>query len=205
MPELSSEASSSTEEHLKAIVYQLYQLQEGLSKERKALAQEGVELWELTQAFQKRMTALQNLTSDARSHIRKSILESSQELAQAVSEPIQQEASLATQKIAQMMDHCVEQAQKTFSTYQKELRVTHWKVIGIGLSMAVVTGVLIVQLLMPPPMSPLTGAQLKTYYAGVRFEAIWPKLSKKEQERLLQLEKEGNKGVKPINKPINRY
>jgi len=59
--------------------------------------------------------------------------------------------------------------------------------MGSIFALAFAVGVFVVRLLMPEPYLPLTGHQLKTYENGRLLEAFWPKLSKKEKDRLINL------------------
>jgi hypothetical protein len=43
---------------------------------------------------------------------------------------------------------------------------------------------LVMYLVTPTPLSPITGEELVTYGNGKRFETFWPKLSQEEKDRL---------------------
>jgi hypothetical protein len=59
---------------------------------------------------------------------------------------------------------------------------------GMGLAAAVALSFIFVRWLMPTPILPLTDAMLKTYVHGVKYEYVWPRLSRQEQKRLEAIE-----------------
>ena len=75
----------------------------------------------------------------------------------------------------------------TLMRYESEMKNTQWKIIGSTMLSAIVTSLLIVWLLMSTPTLPLTNAQMKDLRSGQLMHAVWPKLSKKEQQHWVTL------------------
>jgi hypothetical protein len=65
--------------------------------------------------------------------------------------------------------------------YYSELSQYKWVTIGVAALTTILTSLLIVKLLMPTPIMPLTAQQLDTYESGEAFQLILSKLSTRQK------------------------
>lgn len=175
------------EDRLKAIAYQFIALYERWSEDRQLAAKQGADTAELVKLFTEQVKNFKTLEPNVREQIRVSIQNAISSSAKTIGEEIGKEANRATENTVRQLANATEKTEQTLRHYQSEVITTQWKVIGISVFTTIVTCLLLVWLLIPKPTLPLTDAQVKDLYSGQAMDAVWPQLSKQEQQHWLEL------------------
>lgn len=175
------------EDRLKAIAYQFIALYERWSEDRQLAAKQGADTAELVKLFTEQVKNFKTLEPNVREQIRVSIQNAISSSAKTIGEEIGKEANRATENTVRQLANATEKTEQTLRHYQSEVITTQWKVIGISVFTTIVTCLLLVWLLIPKPTLPLTDAQVKDLYSGQAMDAVWPQLSKQEQQHWLAL------------------
>jgi hypothetical protein len=175
------------EDRLKAIAYQFISLYERWSEDRQVAAKQGADIQELIEIFIEQVKQFKTLEPNVRLELLTSIQNATSSAFEKMGETIGQEATRATDRIAKQLAQVTDRTERTLTRYENETIATQWKIIGISVFTTVLTSLLLVWLLIPKPISPLTDEQLLTYQSGIMMEKFWDKISKKEQNRLINL------------------
>jgi hypothetical protein len=175
------------EDRLKAIAYQFISLYERWSEDRQVAAKQGADIQELVEVFIEQVKQFKTLEPNVRLELLTSIQNATSSAFEKIGETIGQEATRATDHIAKQLAQVTDRTERTLTRYESETIATQWKIIGVSVVTTVLTSLLLVWLLIPKPTSPLTDEQLLTYQNGITMEKFWDKISKKEQNRLINL------------------
>ncbi len=175
------------EERLKGIAYQFIALYERWSEDRQVAAKQGADTAELVQLFTEQVKGFQTLEPKVRQQIVASIHNAAAGVAKTVAEATAKEATRATEAITQQLTRVTQQAENTLNHYQADVITNQWKLIGITAITTIITCLLLVWLLIPKPTLPLSNEQITYLNSGIMMELVWPKLTKKEQDRWLKL------------------
>jgi len=175
------------EERLKAIVYQFISLYERWSEDRQLAAKQGADTAALIKTFTEQVEQFKTLEPEVRRHIVSSIQRSTVDAANVISEKIRQEANHAIENTVQQLADAVERAERVLHAQQKNIRTNQWKIITCTVLTTLAASLLLVWLLMPKPVLPLTPKQMTYLSNGQAMEVIWPTLSKKERAHFLKL------------------
>lgn len=178
------------EEKLAGTLYQYLNLHDRSVDERLAFAKQMGDMAQLLKQFTEQIKGFKELESKVRRDILETICQAAaaatQKMTEKFSEATHQQIDASAKKLQQVVDAAATQL------YVHKKRVDKWQYLLNGgfLGLAVMVGIVIGEwLFMPTPYLPLTGNQLQTYESGRLIESFWPKLSKKEQQHLLQLAK----------------
>jgi len=181
----------SGEDRLKAIVYQFVALYERWSEDRQAFVQQNFDAAELVRIFTQQVKNFEELEPTVREHLTLSIRNATVNATREISEKIGKEATSATEKSAQRLMQVTDVAERTLRHYQSEIIASQWKIILISVVTAITCSLLVVwllvKILMPAPILPLSNKQIEYLNSGMMMEKVWPKLSKKEQEQWREL------------------
>lgn len=186
-------AEMSQEDRLKAVLYQFITLYERWAEDRQLAAKQGADIAESIKLFRSQVQNFKFLGAEVRQEINDSI---EQAATSATKEITQQISKIATHQVdasTKNLQKAVEVATHQLGGHQQQ--IDHWFygwIAGV-FGAAVIVAVLVAHWMIPVPYLPLTGQQLQTYEHGRLFEALWPKLSKKEQNRLMSLAKAKDK------------
>ncbi len=177
----------SVEDRLKAIVYQFILLHDRWSEERQVAAKQGADMADLLKLFDYQIKNFKTLESKVRQEITHTVQQSATTATKEMTEKISKTATDYVDASAKRLQQAVEVAAKQLDSHQRQIKGWYYWWMGSIFALAFAVGVFVVRLLMPEPYLPLTGHQLKTYENGRLLEAFWPKLSKKEKDRLINL------------------
>jgi hypothetical protein len=183
------------EEQLEAILFQFVNLYERWAEDRQKTAKQGADIEKFIKQFASevdRFSAVENaVIAKLKNSLDHTTVSISEMVHGAVSHAVDRSIDDTAKKIKDSALH----AENIFSEYQSSLNWSHWKLTAITALSSIVASLLIVWWLMPKPTLPLTDAQITTYRNGLMFNGFWPKLSKRQQNWLLNVAvgKENNK------------
>lgn len=181
LPEMTSE------DRLKAVLYQFITLYERWAEDRQVAAKQGADTAQLVTVFLEQVKNFQSLEPKVRQQISNSIESASSSAVKSMGKAIGEEATRSVEDTAKKLKTTVEATQRTLNAYQEEIVMVGWKVILTTAVTSIVICLLLVWLLIPKATLPLTDQQINFLNDGQLMHVIWPKLSKKEQQHWLVL------------------
>jgi len=176
-------------DRLDSVLFQFINLYERWSEDRQLAVKQSAAIAKLVQALADEintLTQLQNtLPSVVSRQVEMTLTEEIKDLAKTFTKVTHKE----TDTIAKRLSSTADKVQYTLSLSQQQFEAQEqfafWTSSAITVVTTLLASILIVKLLMPAPTSPLTNEQLATYQQSQLLQSFWPKLTKKEQERLL--------------------
>jgi hypothetical protein len=188
--EITEASQLTTEGRLEAILFQFITLYERWSEDRQAAAKQGAETAKLIEKFTEQVNHFQNFESSVRQQLIVRITDSIGSVGKVVGE----EASCAARKeirntVERLRDVTTE-SESVLKAYKQEVITTQWKVILISVLTTITTCLVLVWSIIPAPKLPLNDQQLSYLEGGRVMAKIWPKFTKKEQERFSALARE---------------
>lgn len=174
-------------QRLESVLFQFVQLYERWSEDRQVVAKLANSIKELGDVLIQQMQRFGELEPQVRRKIEESISIASNQVGRVIAEEANKCALNQVKHTVDQLEATVERARKAIVTYEREVVSMHWKVIIGSVITTVLTCVLLVWLVIPEPAIPLTKNQVKLLTNGELFDVVWPKLTKKEQERWHQI------------------
>lgn len=181
-----------SEERLEAVLYQFISLYERWSEDRQVAAKQGANAAKLVQYFTEQVKNFEQLESGVKRSIIESIREVSKSVGKQISDAALQVAAEQIDRTVKELQFSAKNAQSVLESYKREVISTQWKVICATVGATIATCSLLVWLVIPKPVIPLTDKQIEVLRSGQLMNLVWPKLSKKEQEHWLKLANEVN-------------
>jgi hypothetical protein len=183
------ESALTPEEHLESILFQFVNLYERWSEDRQVAAKQGADIAKFVKAFSEQITHFESIEEGVRKDITTSIEVAAKNMGVSMGKMIGEAASKEVEPIVRKLREVVHDAEMSLSRYCSDSQLTKWKTIGITAFSSIAVSLMIAWLIMPRPMIPLTNDQIATYQSGVFFESVWPKLSTKQRQSILDISK----------------
>lgn len=174
-------------QRLEGVLFQFVQLYERWAEDRQVVAKLASSIKELGDVLVQQMKKFGELEPQVRRKIEESISIASNQVGRIVGDEANKSALNQVKHTVDQLEATVERARRAIVTYEKEVVSMHWKVIIGSVVATVLTCVLLVWLVIPKPAVPMTEDQVRLLTNGKLFDVIWPKLTKKEQERWHQI------------------
>lgn len=187
MNETNTPPKMSTDDRLKAILYQFIQLYERWSEDRQVAAKQGADTAQLVAIFTQQVKKFKDLEPEVRKELIFNIEDAIRNAAGSMSRSLGEQALNATKDASIQLSNTVSRAKETLESYRIEFKYTHWKIIAASCLTTVATCALLVWLVIPKPISPMTDEQFSTYLNGIEYQGFWPKLNHKQQAWLTHL------------------
>lgn len=172
------------EDRLKAVLYQYIKLYERWSDDRQVFIKYLSQLDEFCGKLDKQLKKLCSIENDVRNQVITSIQNEMRGVAEGISKKIEGSAITTIQNTESKLETAVNNAARALDRYEYERTLSHLKVIGIAIISSALSALLIVKLLMPAPIVPLTGRNLKALNGGLELLDIWPYLSRGTKSEL---------------------
>jgi hypothetical protein len=182
MSEIENTIEMKHDDRLKAILYQFIKLYERWAEDRQVAAKQGAELEELISLFSEQIEDFQSLESTVRDQIISSIENVSKNAVKSLGAEIGFEATKAVEHTAYQLYGSVDKAQRALNSYEHTVALSQWKTLFFTMATTIITSLLLVWLLIPAPMLPLTKNQINDLNQADWFNSAWPLLSKKEKK-----------------------
>lgn len=178
-----------SEEHLESILFQFVNLYERWSEDRQVTAKQSADLAKFVKVFAQQVNEFATLEEKVREDIHASMRTEAKNMAVYLGETIGEAARKQIEPTIKQLDEACDEARSNLMGYYLQVSSAKWMTIGVTVVTTILTSLLIVKCLMPVPTSPLTNQQIDTYRAGEVFELIYPKLSPKQKQWLLDIAK----------------
>ncbi len=172
------------EDRLKAVLYQYIKLYDRWSDDRQIFMKYMSQLDEFCEKLEKQLKKIGSIESDVRNQLINSIQKEMSGVANTISRKIEGSAIATIQNTESKLETAVNNAARALERYEYERTLSHIKVIGIAIISSALSALLIVKLLMPAPVVPLTGRYLKALNGGLELLDIWPYLSRGTKSEL---------------------
>lgn len=183
------ESTLTPAEHLESILFQFVNLYERWSEDRQVAAKQGADIAKFVKAFSEQVTNFESIEEGVRDDITTSVEAAAKNMGISIGKTVGEAASREVEPIVRKLREAVHDAEMSLSRYRSDSRLTKWKTIGITAFSSIAVSLMIAWLIMPRPMIPLTNDQIATYQSGVFFESVWPKLSTKQRQSILDVSK----------------
>jgi hypothetical protein len=195
LQETEQEGSALTpEEHLESILFQFVNLYERWSEDRQVAARQGADIAKFVKAFSEQVAIFESIEEGVRDDMTTSIEAAAKNTGVSMGKMIGEAASKEVEPIVRKLREAVHDAEMSLSRYRSDSRLTKWTTIGITAFSSVAVSLIIswaIMLRLKPTM-PLTNDQIATYQTGIFFESVWPKLSTKQRQSILDVSKTKN-------------
>lgn len=190
-----NEQELTMEDRLKAIAYQFIKLYERWSEDRQVLMKQAADTATLMQQFDQQLNQFKEIDAAFRKRLGEFIRQEAANVGKEVGEAVGQSASEAAtaqvEAVAESLQKTVDSAQRAIQAQTDTIKSITWVfwviVFAVGLFGGLSAGAVVYHFMIKPPA--LTKDQQLTLEAGEFAQSLWPKLSKKEQQRLLKIEK----------------
>lgn len=177
------------EDRLKAVAYQFMMLYERWSEDRQVAAKQGDDIAAQVKLFTEQVQGFKELEPKVRRHIAATVAEAAQAAGQKVGEKIEEagtrQMDASSRRLQQAVNNTIERLNAYEMEKKKNSKWERYFYIGSLLVVAILVGLFVGRYAVSNV--DLINSQLDTYQAGRYLKLVWPKLSKKEQERLHQL------------------
>lgn len=184
--ELKQAKESSQEDHLEAILYEFVKLHEDmLNDANKRDTEAKGRIKQFASQLQEFEKLAETVKNDIRASIRTEAENTAVYLGQSIGEAARKQIAPTVKKLEEASD----EARGNLVGYYRELSSYKWITMGVLALTTILTSLLIVKLLMPTPIMPLTAQQIDTYGAGEVFQSILPKLSARQRQWLFDVAK----------------
>jgi hypothetical protein len=183
------EESLTPDEHLEAVLFQFVTLYERWSEDRQVTAKQSADIAKFVKEFAQQVNKFATLEERVRNDIHTSMRTEAENMAIYFGQTIGESAKKQIAPTVKKLEEASNEARGNLVSYYSELSSYKWTTIGITMLTTILTSLLIVKLLMPTPIVPLTAQQIDTYGAGEVFQSILPKLSTRQRQWLFDVAK----------------
>jgi hypothetical protein len=188
-PTEQEENALTPEEHMESILFQFVNLYERWSEDRQVAAKQGADVARLVKEFSGEVERFSEIEDAVIVKLGNGLTRTTDGISKMVHGAVAQAVDKAFDESARKIQESTYRAERLFAEYQSSLNLSHWKTIAITAVTSIAACLLIVWLLMPKPTLPLTDKQIETYQSGEVFENVWPKLSIKQKQWILDIAK----------------
>jgi hypothetical protein len=174
------------DERLENMFRQLIDLYARHAEERQVILKEKEELVRLVQLLVSQTKEIGQYENGIRKRIQDCIKESAEIAMQSIEKMLTEKNNNAIEQLIHKFNqNCTAIETIIYRSYSdSEKSLSKWKIIGTAVLSSVITGLLSIWLLIPKPVLPLTSEQIGYLQQGQMLVQMWPKLTKKEQDRL---------------------
>lgn len=175
------------DEHLEAILFQFVSLYERWSEDRQKSAKQGADIEKFIKQFASEIDRFSKIEDAVIAKLKKGLEQTTENVSSMVQRSVSHAVDEALGHAAEKVRESARYAENVYSEYQSSLSWSHWKLIFLTVLSSIVVSLLIVLWLMPNPVAPLTDRQMVTYHNGVIFNGFWDKISRRQQQWLLNV------------------
>lgn len=178
-------------ERLEALLYQYAKLYDRWSEDRLVAAKQAADSEKLMIVMAEQIKKFTRLENSVREQIRNTIANSAKEVGKTIGEEVTIAAAKEIKNTSEKLEqssHLVIEKLNRYGLNEKAHKISIFACVFMA---AIFTGFVVGKWSLPGPY--LTGKDFKTYQWGVIIENVWPKLSKKEQQKLLDIAKHPEK------------
>jgi hypothetical protein len=172
------------DERLENMFRQLIDLYARHAEERQVILKEKEELVRMVQLLVSQTKEIGQYENGIRKRIQDCIKESAETAMQSIEETLTKQGSNSIKQLTHKFDQNCTAIETIMNRSYGEKPLTKWKIIGTAILSSVITGLLSIWLLMPKSVLPLSSEQIGYLQQGQMLVQMWPKLTKKEQDRL---------------------
>lgn len=184
--------TESRPETLEDILYHLTVLHERWAAEKHDFTKQVIKVDQLIKEFTVRINQLDERQSSTEEKMVSAVKSTARQVYSTIEESVKKSMDTEIKKTVNHFDNVVGASRYQLERWQKESEgsVFWGGVIAIGASLvsSFILSFLMVKLLLPPPVLPLTNDQFDELRGGQMMAFMWPKLSKQDQTMLLQIE-----------------
>lgn len=198
------EESLTPEEHLEAILFQFVNLYERWSEDRQVTAKQSADLAKFVKEFAQQVNKFASLEEKVRDDIHASMRTEAENMAVYLGQSIGEAARKQIAPTVKTLEEASDEARGNLVGYYRELSSYKWITIGVATLTTILTSLLIVKLLMPAPVMPLTAQQLDTYESGEAFQLILSKLSTRQKQWLFDVAKGKAKNHEKLSEDMKK-
>lgn len=190
-----NEPALTSEDRLKAVFYQFVKLYERWSEDRQLLAKLLAEVSDNVKTFEQQIHQFERIDPAFRKKLLELMRDESARMAQTVGEQVNAtvQATTTTQValVTEPLKASVASACQALENQKQSMTLMNVKfvlILLVGSLLSGLAGAYVMEASKSQPPT-LTRGQQVTLQAGEFVQRLWPKLSKKEQQRLIALEK----------------
>lgn len=198
------EESLTPEEHLEAILFQFVNLYERWSEDRQVTAKQSADLAKFVKEFAQQVNKFATLEERVRNDIHTSMRTEAENMAVYLGQTLGEAARKQIAPTVKKLEETSDEARGNLVGYYSELSRYKWVTIGVAALTTILTSLLIVKLLMPTPVMPLTAQQMDTYEAGEAFQLISSKLSTRQRQWLFDVAKGKAKNHEKLSEDMKK-
>ncbi|RDI37987.1 hypothetical protein [Aquicella lusitana] len=202
--QVEQEESLTPEEHLEAILFQFVNLYERWSEDRQVTAKQSADLAKFIKEFAQQVNKFATLEERVRNDIHTSMRTEAENMAVYLGQTIGEAARKQIAPTVKKLEEASDEARDNLVGYYRELSQYKWVTIGVAALTTILTSLLIVKLLMPTPVMPLTAQQLDTYESGEAFQLILSKLSTRQKQWLFDVAKGKAKNHEKLSEDMKK-
>jgi hypothetical protein len=178
----------SPDDRIKALLFQYVKLYERWAEDRqtfnKGMAHQAEMLENFTQKigqFEKQIGNFEQLEPQVREKLIEAVRRSASVMVDNINDNVGHSVTSAVNETAKDLNHMLKDFYQSLTAYKEEMQNSNLRTILITMGTAIVSSLLIVWLLIPKPIMPLSGDDMNIYLRGLNFGNLWPKLSRRTQ------------------------
>ena len=186
----SEEASKNLtpEERLKALLFQYSKLYARWSEDREVFNKGMADQEEVLKNFTQKLKKLEEQIScfeELEPHVRQKLVDtvknSISAMVDSINGKIGNSVTFAIDKTVKKLEEEIEEICRAVRVHRQEMQGSQLKTFLVMMCASIVSSLLIVWLLIPKPIMPLSSQDMNTYLQGLDIQGLWPKLSRKTQ------------------------
>jgi len=175
---------NSTEDQVKDVIRQLLDLYERQLQDRHILIQEKEALGNLTQLLINQTREIGQYEAGIRKRIQDCIKESADNQMKQIADSVVDKTSQIIENSHVKMAQICQSMEAMLTDFRTEKKQSSWKIMAAVIIGSILSSLFSAWLMLPKPILPLTDDQINYLQTGQTLMQMWPKLTKKEKDRL---------------------
>lgn len=175
---------NSTENQVKDVIRQLLDLYERQLQDRHTLIQEKEALGNLTQLLVNQTREIGQYEAGIRKRIQHCIKESADIQMQQIADSVVDKTTHIIESSHVKMEQICQSMEATLTDLRTDKKQFSWKIMAAVVIGSILSSLFSAWLMLPKPTLPLTDDQINYLQTGQTLMQMWPKLTKKEKDRL---------------------
>lgn len=176
------------EQRLKSLLFQYSKLysrwsedreefNKGMAEQEEVLKKFGLKINQLAQ----QISNFEQLESQVRQNLSESVRRAAGSMVDNINENIGSSVTSSVNATAKELNYKLKDFYQALGSCKEEMQISQIKTFLVMMGASIVSSLLIVWLLVPKPIMPLSGDNMQTYSAGIDIQALWPKFSRRMQ------------------------
>ncbi len=195
MNETQPSKTHSSEEQLEDILHHYLTVLERWKEDRAELAKQLGDLGKSVVRFSAQLDKFNDFEKSFRQQMQYSIDNATSKMAEKLASEFKKTVESTVDNSTKNLLNAVDKATYQLHEHEKNENRNLMLFAGGLFIVPIVTCLLLVFFIMPKPLLALNGSELQTYQAGQLLENFWPKLTKREQNRLTDLSNQSTNDV----------